>query len=38
MKELVQMRIDGWFFMIISWLAILGLFVFSLARILRQKN
>jgi hypothetical protein len=32
------MRIDGWFFMILSWLVILGLFIFTLAKILRQKN
>jgi len=32
------MRIDGWIFMIVSWLAILSLFVFSLAKILRQKK
>jgi len=38
MKGLALMRIDGWIFMIVSWLAILGLFVFSLARILRQKK
>jgi len=32
------MRIDGWIFMTLSWLLILGLFVFSLVKILRQKN
>jgi hypothetical protein len=32
------MRIDGWIFMIVSWLAIFSLFTFTLARILRQKN
>jgi hypothetical protein len=32
------MRIDGWIFMIVSWLAILSLFIFSLAKILCQKK
>ena len=37
-KESVQMRIDGWIFMSLSWLLILSLFVFTLAKILRQKG
>jgi hypothetical protein len=32
------MRLDGWIFMALSWLAILSLFVFSLVRVLRQKK
>jgi hypothetical protein len=32
------MRIDGWIFMIASWLIILGLFVFTLTKILRGKK
>jgi len=32
------MRFDGWIFMILSWLTILGLFTFTLVKILRQKN
>ncbi len=32
------MRPDGWIFMIISWLIIIGLFTFTLTRILRQKK
>jgi hypothetical protein len=32
------MRFDGWFFMSLSWLLILGLFIFTLAKILRRKN
>jgi len=32
------MRIDGWIFMIASWLIIIGLFAFTLTKILRDKN
>ncbi len=32
------MRFDGWLFMILSWMAILGIFIFSLVRVLRQKK
>jgi len=32
------MRIEGWIFLGISWGVILGLFVFSLIRTLREKD
>ncbi len=32
------MRIDGWIFMVASWLIILGLFAFTLTKILRNKK
>jgi len=32
------MRIDGWIFMTLSWAVILCLFIFSLAKVLRQKK
>jgi hypothetical protein len=32
------MRFDGWIFMIVSWLAILTLFFYSLVRTLRSKS
>ena len=31
------MHLGGWFFMLASWLVILVLFVYSLARTLRQR-
>jgi hypothetical protein len=32
------MRIDGWIFMLASWLVILSLFAFTLSKILRDKK
>ena len=32
------MRLEGWIFLVISWLVILSLFLFSLARTLRRKG
>jgi len=32
------MRIEGWIFMIASWSAIIGLFAFTLSKILRDKK
>jgi len=32
------MRIDGWIFMIVSWLAIISLFTFTLVKIIRPKK
>lgn len=32
------MRFGGWIFLVTSWGVILGLFVYSMVRILRQKD
>jgi hypothetical protein len=32
------MRLDGWIFLAVSWLAILSLFFYSLVRTLRSKD
>ncbi len=32
------MRPEGWIFLCVSWLIILGLFAFSMMRTLRKKN
>ena len=32
------MRIDGWIFMILSWVIILGFFSFALIKVLRKKD
>jgi len=32
------MRLSGWLFMLASWGTMLGLFVFALVRVLRQKR
>lgn len=32
------MRIDGWIFMLASWLVILGLFAFTMTKIMRDKK
>jgi len=32
------MRFDGWIFMSISWLLILGISIFCFVRVLRQKK
>ncbi len=32
------MTISGWIFMIVSWAALLGLFIFSMYRTLRSKD
>ena len=32
------MKISGWIFLAISWLVILGMFVYSMVRTLREKD